>query len=445
MANATISGDNGVNAATLTNSTDAFGTPSQSSSNVTVQVSNATVASSGGTFYNVSFSGGNDALTATNMPWVNPPLFVDSVGFDQIVMGGGNDTVDLDRSGFLDTDMGGGDDVLRLTNSGGQTANMGTGNDFVRVDLTDASGFSEEELAQKDGQPLLDLDGGADQDTLRLVGDWTVTLSSGNVTMDDGFNTTVTNVFTSADYGIVTGYPALLNGTVQWSDPMTLSGGEDVHLAVAFSNFETLEAVCFASGTRLETPSGMRDIKVLREGDMICTRSGPMPIRWIGKRRLDLIELMANPRLLPIRIPAGAFGDGIPNRDVLLSPQHRVLVRSGIAEEMFGASEVLVAAKQLVGFRGIEVDGDTREITYFHIMLDTHEVVFADGMEAETLLPGPQALKMLPTGAREELLSIFPDLLDDVDRALVKASLPIPKGRECRALVARMIEGYTRC
>lgn len=446
MGDTSINGDGGLNSVTVTNATNGSGVPSQNPSDVTVSTSNATVVGSGA-FFDVTFSGGADYLLAQNLPWVNPDLFGSTVAFDQINMGTGNDTVVLERTGFRDLDMGSGDDRLDLTNSGGQTANMGTGNDFTRLDLSNATGASEEELAQKDGQPLLDLDGGADDDTLRLVGDWTITLTSGNVTIDpdnDGLNTTVTNVFTSADYPNITGFPFLLDGSVQWSDPITLSGGEVAHPAIAFSNYETLEAVCFTAGTLLDTPSGPRDIAKLREGDLVITRNGPQPIRWIGKRRLDLMDLMANPKLLPIRICANALASGCPSQDVLLSPQHRVAIRSKIAARMFGSDEVLVAAKQLAAFEGVYADGEVREVTYYHILMDAHEIVRVAGLEAETLLPGPQAIEMLPPEAVEELVAIFPYLWDEFEDAADRAALPIPKGRDARALVARMKKQYAR-
>lgn len=445
MANTFINGDGGNNSATITNATDGSGVPSQNENDVTVVTSSATVLGSGA-YFDVTFLGGNDVLIAQNVPWINPPLFVDSVGFDQIDMGTGHDSVALDRAGFLDLSMGSGNDTLELTNSGGQTADMGAGADFTRLDLGNATGASEEELAQKDGQPLLDLDGGDDDDTLRLVGDWTVTLTSGNVTIDpdnDGLNTTVTNIFTSSDYNGITGFPALLNGSVQWSDPVTLSGGEVAHPAIAFSNYETLEAVCFTAGTLIETPNGPRDILKMREGDLVATRKGPMPIRWIGKRRFDLIDLMANPKLLPIRIPVGAFATNQPSRDLLVSPQHRIAVRSEIAQKMFGADEVLVAAKHLIGMNGIDVDGEIREVVYMHLMLDEHAIVDAEGLAAETLLPGPQALQMMPKDAMNELLAVFPDIFNLAAEPETFAALPILKGREGRALAARLKRQYT--
>lgn len=444
MANSYINGNNDSDAVTVTNATDGSGTPSQNPNDVTVVTSNATVSGSGA-YFNVDFYGGADLLLAQNVPWVNPSSG-SSVGFDQVDMGSGDDTVELDRSAFRDIDMGTGDDRLALLNSGGRSAEMGGGDDFAHLDLSDALGSSEEELAQKDNQPLLDLDGGADEDTLNLVGEWTVTLTSGNVTIDpgnDGIDTTVTNIFEASDYGDITGMPALLNGSVQWSDPVTLSGGEEVHPAIAFSNFEVLDAVCYTAGTLIDTPQGPCDIAEMQEGDLVCTRDGPLPIRWIGKRRFDLVDLMANPKLLPIRVPAHALGPNRPNVDLLVSPQHRVVIHSRIAKRMFGSNEVLVAAKQLVGLNGIDIKGEVREVVYMHFMLDAHAIVIANGLEAETLLPGPQALQMMPRKARDELLMIFPEILDVLANPSEHAVLPILKGRDGRALAARLKKNFT--
>ncbi len=435
MANATLTGNAANNAATVTNATNGSGVPSQNGSSVTVTTSNATL-SGFGHFYDVEFLGGADTLVSWNMPWVNPDSG-DTLGFDNISMGTGNDVVELHRSAFYDTlDMGDGDDTLVLDNSGGRNVVMGAGNDFTQVDMNQASAASEEELAQKVGQAPINLDGGTGLDTLDLVGQWTLTLTSGSFTLDtnhDGIGDQVTNVLRADQYGDVLGMPTLLSGTVQWGGTLTLSGGDTVVAQATFSNFEALNAVCFTPGTLIETPAGPRPVESLRSGDLVATRDGPRPIRWIGRRRLDLIDLMANPKLMPVLVPRGAFGDGLPRRDLHVSPQHRVVVRSKIAERMFGAREVLVAVKQLVGTAGIEVDGELSTVTYYHFMLDDHALVIADGIEAETLYPGPQALSFLSEDARAEISTLFPEL----EAGAASLALPCLKGRDARALAAR--------
>ncbi len=90
---------------------------------------------------------------------------------------------------------------------------------------------------------------------------------------------------------------------------------------------------------------------------------------------------------------AGALGPGHPARPLVVSPQHRILVRSAIAQRMFGSAEVLVAAKQLLSLDGIDVAQDLETVEYFHILFDRHEIVFAKGTETESLYTGPQALR----------------------------------------------------
>ncbi|MDT9702188.1 Hint domain-containing protein, partial [Streptomyces sp. P17] len=93
----------------------------------------------------------------------------------------------------------------------------------------------------------------------------------------------------------------------------------------------------------------------------------------------DAAALAANPHLRPVRIRAGALGAGVPARDLVVSPQHRVLLRSGIARRMFGASEVLVAAKQLLALDGVELASDLDSVTYVHFLFDRHQIVQSEG------------------------------------------------------------------
>ncbi|MCD2313720.1 Hint domain-containing protein [Pseudosulfitobacter pseudonitzschiae] len=172
--------------------------------------------------------------------------------------------------------------------------------------------------------------------------------------------------------------------------------------------------ICFAAGTRIAT--GLRTavrVEDLRGGDRILTVDhGLQPIRWIGLRHIGRTELSDTPGLRPVRVSAGALGNGLPVDDLIVSPQHRILVRSAIAQTMFNTHEVLVAAKQLVGVDGITTADDLTQISYFHFLCDAHEIVFANGAETESLFAGPQTLKALSERALAEVASIFPDLND---------------------------------
>ena len=172
--------------------------------------------------------------------------------------------------------------------------------------------------------------------------------------------------------------------------------------------------LCFRNGTLIRTADGQRQVEDLRPGDLVMTRdNGPQPVRWIGAKPLGGAVLAAFPQLRPIRIRAGALGVGLPARDLYVSPQHRVLVTSKIAERMFGKPEVLVAAKCLVGLNGIDIDDSDQDLVYLHILFDRHEIVMSEGAQTESLFTGPEALKAAGPEARAELLALFPDLLRD--------------------------------
>lgn len=196
--------------------------------------------------------------------------------------------------------------------------------------------------------------------------------------------------------------------------------------------------ICFASGTSIETCGGKVQVEYLEVGAEVRTLdSGCQPLRWIRSRTFGADDLATNPKLRPIRIRAGGLGPNQPETDLLVSPQHRVLVRSKVAERMFGKTEVLVAAKHLLAFEGIEVANDLTEVTYWHFLLDTHQVVFSNGAMTESLFTGPEALKTVSPEAREEILEIFPDLAANsaTDAAPIR---PLVRGRSARKLAERM-------
>jgi hypothetical protein len=168
---------------------------------------------------------------------------------------------------------------------------------------------------------------------------------------------------------------------------------------------------CLTRGTLIQTAYGPRPIETLKVGDRIVTDTGEQAIlRWVYSRTYKASELIGKPKMWPIRITSGALGAGLPLRDMLVSRQHRMLVRSRIAERMFGCTEVLVAAIKLTGIPGIYVDDTVEGIEYFHLLFDRHEVIIAEGTPTESLFTGPEALASLGADAREELFEMFPEL-----------------------------------
>lgn len=169
--------------------------------------------------------------------------------------------------------------------------------------------------------------------------------------------------------------------------------------------------ICFTPETLIATPDGRRRICDLREGDLIQTKdNGPQEILWTGSRRMTGARLYAMPHLRPIRFRAGAMGLDRPDHDLLVSPQHRMLVKGPAARALFNAAEVLVAAEDLLNDASVMVDHQLREVTYVHILLERHNIVFANGMETESFHPSNTALDTIDAVARERLLHLLPGI-----------------------------------
>ncbi|MBK4217862.1 Hint domain-containing protein [Paracoccus caeni] len=200
---------------------------------------------------------------------------------------------------------------------------------------------------------------------------------------------------------------------------------------------------CFASGSLIETPKGIRRIEDLRAGDLVLTAdNGAQEIRWIGQTHVDAARLDLQPNLRPILIRAGALGCGLPARDLTVSPQHRVLVRSRIGRRLFDENEVMLAAKHLVGLPGIEAINPAEGVTYLHLLFDRHELVRSNGCLTESLFTGPQAMLAVGPAARREIQSLFPELIRPDHRPTgVRRFLT---GAEARTLSERHLRNLSR-
>ncbi len=200
---------------------------------------------------------------------------------------------------------------------------------------------------------------------------------------------------------------------------------------------------CFVEGTRIETPCEQVPVEDLRVGDFVRTADhGDQAIRWIGSRPVSSLELCMNSKLRPIRIAAGSMGNGLPDRDLLVSRQHRLLVRSKISHRMFGAREVLVPAVKLLGIPGVEMPPADRGTRYHHFLCDSHEIVFAENCPTETLLLGPETLKTLSPKSRHEISKIFPDFTRNQSGCL--AARPVVEGKVTKTLVGRHVKNGKR-
>ena len=177
-------------------------------------------------------------------------------------------------------------------------------------------------------------------------------------------------------------------------------------------NFEEIENVipCFTPGTLIATPKGERRVEDLKVGDRVITRdNGIQQIRWVGAREMTAADFGRAAHLRPVLIRQGALGHDLPERDMMVSPNHRVLVANDKTALYFEEREVLVAAKHLTGLDGVDVI-DVSGTTYIHVMFDQHEVILSDGTWTESFQPGDMSLAGIGNAQRAEILELFPEL-----------------------------------
>lgn len=355
----------------------------------------------------------------------------------------------------------------RLTDYDAENANALVGQTFDSLTNASVQTFSPVNFSSDDGSNLptrnqsynqdnsrgndifniTDVDGNAVQHTFDAVVQYSAT-----ITYADGTTVPVTlNVMQSTTGETWIAPPSLYSpDAVQLgADPIQsiqLTGVISNTYAGLYFEREVVDIVtvpCFAAGTMIRTPAGDVAIETLRVGELVMTLDGgPQPVRWIGSRKLTVADLEERPNLRPIRIKAGVLGKGVPTTDLVVSPQHRILVRSKIAQRLFGVDEVLVAVKQLLLIDGIDVVANQDGIEYFHFLFDNHQVVISNGAETESLYTGPEALKSVGPVAQEEIFAIFPELRGRDPRALPEGARMLISGGQGRKLAQRHAQNH---
>lgn len=188
---------------------------------------------------------------------------------------------------------------------------------------------------------------------------------------------------------------------------------------------------CFVAGTLIATPDGERPAEDLMPGDLVLTQDdGPQPLRWIGTR-----TVAATGKFAPIHIRANTFGE---HRDLLVSPLHRVLIRDNLAEILFGEAEVLVAARDLVNDATV-TRREGGQVEYVHLMFDRHQVIFSEGLETESYLPGPQTCESFEAETIAEICAIFPEIDPKTGQGYSQAARRTLKRFEADILCSGMV------
>lgn len=219
----------------------------------------------------------------------------------------------------------------------------------------------------------------------------------------------------------IAGSPAVGDAyTTMLIDFSQLSGGGLLGGLKWNSDIDTLEnsgdlvptgATCLVRGVLVMTDRGEVPVEKLEPGCKVLTQdNGFQELIMTTSRVVEASELQRNPKLFPVRITKGALGSGLPVRDLLVSRQHRMAVKSNIVKRMFASDTALVAAIRLTEVPGIHVDDTVERVEYFHLIFKMHQVIFAEGAPTESFLLNPETQKTLSKAQREEFAALFPEM-----------------------------------
>ena len=257
-----------------------------------------------------------------------------------------------------------------------------TGTIFAQGGVFEVTGtISGAGLLEVDAAGILKLDGPVSGQTLTFT-DNTGAVVIGNIAQ---FSLTQVTGYTPGDHFYIPGAASVLQsfnpgtGVLSITDAsftplgtLTFSGS---HTTADFTGAVIAGAPCYRAGTRIRTDRGEVPVESLQVGDQVVSALGGMAeIVWLGHRRVDCRRHPQPLDVWPVRIAAGAFGEGLPGRDLYLSPDHAVF-----------ADGVLIPVRHLVNGATITQEKLAR-VTYWHVELKMHDVIIAEGMPAESYL-----------------------------------------------------------
>ncbi len=342
---------------------------------------------------------GNDAVTAGTG---NDSVFGGD-GADTLFGGGGNDTL---SGGLGDDSLGGGDGNDTLAgDSGNDTLSGDLGNDSLGGgdgnDTLDG-GAGNDTLTTGAGRDIVDLDrfGGAD-----IVTDFSLADTDSDGYYDDRIDV---SDLQDSNGNPVTAWDVVVTDDGFGNAKLTFPQGETLVLQgvspAQMSSAQQMHAAgipCFTAGTMILTPRGEVPVQHLRPGDTVVTMdNGIQPVVWTAQRQIGMLDLMAAPRLLPVRLTPAFTGS---DRQLLVSPQHGLLVRHQ-------GAEALARAAHLARLNGgqARVAKGAMAVTYVHLMFAHHQIIWSNGVPSESFYPGSWGLAMLDEAALLALIRAFP-------------------------------------
>ncbi|SHH58471.1 Hint domain-containing protein [Cognatishimia maritima] len=285
----------------------------------------------------------------------------------------------------------GGDTKLNLTNDAAQTINF----------VSDSGGdvVLEPNGGEADPDTLIEIGGQSYNFTYEMSATLPASTNDGAGKVPDEYEDSEVYVVTVHDYpsaGETTRLVFMPDEEASLDDMDSFQNG-----AIKLQNANTTEsaAVCFAEGTLIDTDKGYVRIETLATGAMVRTLDqGFQPIVWISQTTHEWPG--SEESYLPIEIRSGAMDGDLPMKDLVVSPQHRVLIQNSKA----GPNGALAPAKGMLEKSGVRLMQGKKRITYYHLLLPAHSVVFANGLPCESFYPGEEALKALTKTQRIDLL-----------------------------------------
>ncbi len=184
---------------------------------------------------------------------------------------------------------------------------------------------------------------------------------------------------------------------------------------------------CFAKGTLIETDAGPRPVETLTPGVGVLTADGAvLPIRWVQGRLAEFAD--TDDRHRPILFSPGSLDSDLPRRPLIVSPQHRIVVRTRCG------ALVLTPAKALLSRPGVRLMRGLSQTIYYAILLDQHAILLSEGAPTESFYPGPTVLRDLPPLQRATILRLFPALRTNPSGGYGPFALPVLSVTEGRSL-----------
>ena len=207
-------------------------------------------------------------------------------------------------------------------------------------------------------------------------------------------------------------YDQIYSGNVQTAE----DGNDNNDTRLLYSQLGSVP--CFYQGTTLMTDEGAQPVDWICPGDRIMTRDhGFQRALWVGRTVISAGRLKSTPSLQPIRIAANSINAQTPARDLLLSPGHRVLLKSHRIELLFGVDEAFAPIKSVENDREVAQILPDHEISYYHVLFENHEIVLAEGLWVESFFPDEMALAALPAKTQRQIRGLLGAKTDTMQTA----------------------------